>query len=241
MATQTQTHDEEMVEGGEDKKVENPLDVMKSFSQMRDLCDENGFRKGMVHWTFALAINDIHSESEKRKAPVLRTVNFQRVTPDGIDFIMKNRGHSSDLLFAEDQYVSFLYTEGKYLPGQTVQQWRAQGLCNPIRLKEVLQCAPTSTVVEMVASVRANKEGDAREDMDLSHILELVQETRAELNKGDISKLELDEAIRAWRFVPYKIERMVGGPNQPMWDRREWVREEDGDSSWVEPKRLMPF
>mmetsp|Transcript_20074 Transcript_20074/g.25356 ORF Transcript_20074/g.25356 Transcript_20074/m.25356 type:complete len:155 (-) Transcript_20074:103-567(-) len=154
---------------------------------------------------------------------------------------MKNRGHSSDLLFAEDQYVSFLYTEGKYLPGQTVQQWRAQGICSPIRLKEVLQCAPTFTIVEMVASVRANKEGDAREDMDVSHILELVQEARAELDKGDISKLELDEAIRAWRFMPHKVERMVGGPNQPMWDRKEWVREEVEGSEWIEPKRLMPF
>lgn len=158
---------------------------------------------------------------------------------------MKNRGHSSDLLFVDDnQYVSFLYTEGKYLPGQTVQQWRAQGVCSPIRLVEVLQYAPTSTIVEMVASVRANKEGDeshGKDDMDASHILDLVQETRAELDSGDISRLELDEAIRAWRFVPYKIERMVGGPNQPMWDRREWVREEDEGSVWVEPKRLMPF
>jgi len=221
-------------------KHQNPLYTMKSFAQRRNLCDDDGFRKGIIHWTFALALNDTTTEDEKRKAPILRTVNFQRVSSNGVDFIMKNRGH--DLLFVKDhQYVSFLYTEGKYLPGQTVQQWRAQGVCHPIRLEEVLQCAPASTICEMVASVRASKEGDAREDIDTSHILDLVQEARNELEEGDISKLELDEAIRAWRFVPHRVERMVGGPASPMWHRTEWLREEAEGSEWMEPKRLMPF
>ena len=50
IATQTQTQsDDDMVTvveaKGNQHKVENSLDVMKSFSQERNFCDENGFRK----------------------------------------------------------------------------------------------------------------------------------------------------------------------------------------------------
>lgn len=168
-------------------------------------------------------------------------VNFQRVSENGIDFIMKNRGHASDLLFKKDQYISFLYTFGKYVPGQKIEQWRAQGLCHPMRLKEFMGHAPPYNIVEMVASVRANKEGDVREDMEMSHIVELVQETRVELEKGEIAISEIEDAVRAWRFVPHQVEKMVGGHNQVMWDRKEWIREEGEAGDWVAPKRLMPF
>jgi hypothetical protein len=151
---------------------------------------------------------------------------------------MKNKGHASDLLFLTDQYTSFLYTFGKYLPGQKIEQWRAQGLCQPIRLKEVINHVPPYTIVEMVASVRANKEGDKRDDMDVSHFTELIQQTRIDLERGDVPMMELEEAVRAWRFVPYQVERMVGGPDQLMWDRKEWIYK---DGKWIEPVRLMPF
>ena len=151
---------------------------------------------------------------------------------------MKNRGHGSDLLFVDDQYMSFLYTFGKYLPGQKVEQWRAQGLCQPIRLQEIISYVQPHSIVEMVASVRANKEGDSRSDMDYSHFVELVQQTRLDLDNDEVSMMELEEAVRGWRFVPIQVERMVGGPDQMMWDRSEWVREGD---HWVKPHRLMPF
>lgn len=172
------------------------------------------------------------------KAPILRTVNFQRVSEKGIDFVMKNRGYASDLLFVKDQRMSFLYTLGKYLPGQTVQQWRAHGLCEPIRLKEIIDRVPNFTIVEMVASVRANKEGDSREDMDLSHFTEILQQTRGELDRGEVTMMELEEAVRAWRFIPCQIEQMVGGPEQIMWERHEWLHKE---GKWIKPVRLMPF
>lgn len=218
----------------------NPLIMLKSMSQKLQLCDENGFRKKDCHWTFALSIADCDEimNSEIKKAPILRTVNFQRVTEKGIDFVMKNRAHASDLLFLADKYVSFLYTTGKYVPGEKIEQWRAQGRCEPIRLNELIDYVPLYTIVEMVASVRANKEGDKREDMDLSHFTELLQQTRLDLEKGEVPMLELEEAVRAWRFIPNQVERMVGGPNQTMWDRKEWTCT---DGKWIEPTRLMPF
>jgi hypothetical protein len=231
-----QTHDERDIRNDEN----NPLSTLKSISQKLKLCDENGFRKKDCHWTFALSIVDCDGtmDSEMKKAPILRTVNFQRVTENGIDFVMKNRGHASDLLFLTDQCVSFLFTTGKYLPGQRIEQWRAQGLCEPIRLQEVIDYVPPYTIVEMVASVRANKEGDKREDMDLSHFTELIQQTRVDLEKGEVPMMELEEAVRAWRFVPNQVERMVGGPDQTMWNRKEWICK---DGKWIEPTPLMPF
>jgi len=154
---------------------------------------------------------------------------------------MKNKGYASNLLFVKDKQISFLHTFGKYLPGEKVEQWRATGYCTPLKLDEVLDHLPEYTVVEMVASVRANKEGDKREDMDVSHFVELVQETRDDFKNGNISMLELDEAIRAWRFVPNQMEKMTGGPGQIMWDRREWFRGEMDGSDWKEPEQLMPF
>ena len=183
----------------------------------------------------------LYSSMLSQQAPILRTVNFQRISEKGIDFLMKNRGHASNLLFLKDQYVSFLFTHGKYEPGEKVEQWRAKGLCQPLRLKEVIDYAPEFTIVEMVASMRANKEGDSRADMELSHFEELVQEARSEYQQDQVPIMELEEAVRAWRFVPYQMEQMIGGPDQLMWNRKEWVREEDDSAEWVEPTQLMPF
>jgi len=217
--------------------IENPLDQLKSLSKSRNLCDKDGFRKEDNHWAFVLSMSGDGSSSET-KAPILRTVNFQRISENGIDFIMKNRGYASNSLFVKDKQVSFLHTFGKYKAGEKVEQWRATGYCKPLKLKEVIDHLPEYTVVEMVASVRANKEGDERADMDISHFMELIQETRNDFANREISMLELEEAVRAWRFVPKQMEKMVGGPGQIMWDRREWVKE---DNVWKEPDQLMPF
>jgi len=239
---QQQQHQQNLRNRGNMNVQKNPLNELKSVSQRFDLCDDHGCGKQDRHWTFALSIVDHDGTSfEMKKAPILRTVNFQRISEKGIDFLMKNRGHASNLLFLKDQYVSFLFTHGKYEPGEKVEQWRAKGLCQPLRLKEVIDYAPEFTIVEMVASMRANKEGDSRADMELSHFEELVQEARSEYQQDQVPIMELEEAVRAWRFVPYQMEQMIGGPDQLMWNRKEWVREEDDSAEWVEPTQLMPF
>ena len=152
---------------------------------------------------------------------------------------MKNRGHASDLLFAKDQHVSILHTYGKYVPGEKVEQWRAKGLCHSIRLQDLLlESTPSYTIIEMVASARANKEGDSREDINLCHFTDLVQQTRMDLENGNLSMMEIEDAVRGWRFVPYQVERMIGGPDQVMWDRKEWKFKH---GKWIHPNRLMPF
>jgi len=57
---------------------------------------------------------------------------------------------------------------------------------------------------------------------------------------SNISLEELNSCIQAWRFVPEAMEKMSGGPDEIMWDRLEFTREE-GSSTWRAPTQLMPF
>ena len=78
-----------------------------------------------------------------------------------------------------------------------------------------------------------------------SHFTELVQRTRIELENGDVSDEELEECLKAYRFLPDRMERMVGGPDHIMWDRWEWTRTAgdcpEGRGDWEEASRLLPY
>jgi len=92
------------------------------------------------------------------QAPNLRTINFQRVSDEGIDFICKSKPKS---IFANNKPVSFIYAVGKYRPGETVVQWRAEGICQHIDLDKVLDHVPEYTITQIVASARAREESHA--------------------------------------------------------------------------------
>lgn len=229
---------------------ENPLDVLRKNSQHLGLCDANGFRKPGKHWSFAVAVPSVNAN----EAPNLRTVGFQRVSSAGADFIVKS-GPRSDLL---TRPVSVLYTIGKYKLGETVEQWRADGHCVKLELSDMLNKVPHHTITEMVSSVRAaNEANDATEtDRDAvskdrrlmrnqSHFTEIVQKTRIELENGDISTKELEECLRAWRFIPIRMEQMTGSPDQIMWDRWEWTRAVGDDcpegTAWNQAQHILPY
>ena len=89
-------------------------------------------------------------------APNLRTLGFQRVSHLGVDFLTK-RGPHADLLKG-DRPSSILYTVGKYRPGETVEQWRAEGHCEKIMTGDIIDKVPQYTITEMVSNVRATKE-----------------------------------------------------------------------------------
>jgi hypothetical protein len=89
------------------------------------------------------------------KAPNLRTVGVQRVSEAGIDFVVK-RG-SGDI-FVIGRPVSVLHTQGKYVPGETAEQWRGEGHVEPVPLKDLLQKIPHYTMSGMIASKRIEKE-----------------------------------------------------------------------------------
>eukprot|EP00586_Coscinodiscus_wailesii_P016656 CAMPEP_0172501824 /NCGR_PEP_ID=MMETSP1066-20121228/153880_1 /TAXON_ID=671091 /ORGANISM="Coscinodiscus wailesii, Strain CCMP2513" /LENGTH=184 /DNA_ID=CAMNT_0013276831 /DNA_START=285 /DNA_END=839 /DNA_ORIENTATION=+ len=183
-------------------------------------------------------------------------MNIQRVTNDGIDFITK-KGFSSQR-FADKNPVSILHTNGQYVAGEIVQQWRAEGICKPLDLVDIIHKASDYTIAGIVASTRSTKDSvegrtdESSQDDNLEMIsegrnplsattefTEIIQSTRNELEAGSVPLEELNESIQAFRFCPSRVELMVGGPDQVMWNRWEWKLLGDG-KEWSKPIHILP-
>ena len=135
----------------------DPLEVLRKDSLGHKLCDEGGYRKPGVHWVFAVAMTPPSELAGSTMAPNLRTVGIQKVGPGGIDFVMKAGSKVGETL-ALEQPVSILYSQGKYKPGETAEQWRGDGHCEKIPLSGILHCLPHYTLTGMLVSKRIEKE-----------------------------------------------------------------------------------
>jgi len=223
------------------------------------LCDSDGVRRPSVHWVFQLAVAQPFTAP-----PTLKTVNFQRVSSLGLDFIMKRPDGSSAntvALLRERPPVSILYTSGNYTLGDTVEQWRGEGFVEEINLKDIISIVPHYSIVGIVASKRAADQLHKIEGLvsqppselietevhrtrieKHTKFIELVQKTRQELENGNVPPEEIEATIIAFRFVPDRMERMVGGPDMVTWDRWEWLLQNDTDGvqSW-DVRHLLPY
>ena len=143
-------------------ETQNPLLLdLKQIARAKNLCDENGFRTGK-HWTFVISVNSMNTSVDE--PPKLKTLNFQRVSNEGIDFVSRKKPNS----ILSEKPVSFLYTAGQYISGQTIIQWRADGICEKIDLGEVLAHIPEYSITEMVATDRARKENNTSAEVSKS-------------------------------------------------------------------------
>ena len=111
-----------------------------------------------VHWVFSVAMSP--APEQGITTPNLRTVGIQRISPAGIDFVMKKGCNASDNM-ALEQPLAVLFSQGKYVPGQSAEQWRGEGHCVKIPLEEVLQCVPHYTLTGMLVSKRIENESQA--------------------------------------------------------------------------------
>jgi hypothetical protein len=59
---------------------------------------------------------------------------------------------------AMKQPLAVLFSQGKYVPGQSAEQWRGEGQCVKIPLTDILHCVPRYTVTGMLVSKRIEKE-----------------------------------------------------------------------------------
>ena len=90
---------------------------------------------------------------------------MQRVSEDGIDFVMKQGCGTSNFL-ASGKPLSILHLQGRYMPGETVEQWRGEGVCETRPLGEILDHLPNYTVVAMLSSKLIEREkGDLVEEL----------------------------------------------------------------------------
>ena len=94
------------------------------------------------------------------KAPNLRTVGVQRVSEKGIDFVMKKGSGTCDAL-AQGRPLAILHLQGRYVPGETAEQWRGEGHCKRLPLDDMLGRLPHYTITGMVSSKRIEKEKGA--------------------------------------------------------------------------------
>lgn len=143
----------------------DPLGVLREACLNRSQCDENGFRVPGTHWVFSVAV----SSGDATVPPNLRTLGIQRVTEAGIDFCVKQGGGSSKK-FAAGNAVSILHSHGNYLPGEKAEQWRADGHCEKIPLKEILDKVPSYTITSMVASKRIALEDHEESEVRIVHV-----------------------------------------------------------------------
>ena len=74
-----------------------------------------------------------------------------------------------------------------------------------------------------------------------SHLQEIVQTTRYEFENGKIDIDEMSQTIQGWRFVPTRMERMVGSPDEIMWDRWEWKRSSKNSAWQKSPNPILPY
>uniref|UniRef100_A0A7S4VZY1 Uncharacterized protein n=2 Tax=Ditylum brightwellii TaxID=49249 RepID=A0A7S4VZY1_9STRA len=220
----------------------NPLEVLRSTSEKRNLCDVEGKRRPGAYWVFGMSSNGM----DDGVAPNLRTVGLQQITKHGIDYVTRKHDSSSSSSLPPPQ--SILYTMGKYKPGETMEQWRGEGYSQELGLQEILDCVPHYTIVEMIASQRGRlelqdeiKEEPVDERTAIhrrTRFMELVQRTRVAFENGDIDMEEIEQSLSAYRYIPNRMERMMGGSDHIMWDRWEWKH--DGDD-WLEPRHLLPY
>ena len=87
----------------------------------------------------------------------MRTVGVQRVSPDGIDFVMKKGSGTCDSL-AAGRPIAILHLQGRYLPGESAEQWRGEGSCERLPLDDLMHLLPHYTIASMVSSKRIELE-----------------------------------------------------------------------------------
>lgn len=61
--------------------------------------------------------------------------------------------------------VAILHLQGRYLPGETAEQWRGEGYCERLPLEDMIDMLPRYTVTSMLASKRIEKETDLVKDV----------------------------------------------------------------------------
>ena len=142
----------------------DPLQVLQKECLARNLCDPDGGRLPGSHWVFCIAI----AHTQAHQPPSLRTIGIERMSSSGIDFVMK-KGHPTAETLMNGQPISFLHTQGRYLPGEKAEQWRGHGVCRSVPLATVLDLVPHFTITSMVGSRRVTHElAETPHDKDVS-------------------------------------------------------------------------
>jgi hypothetical protein len=136
-----------------------------------------------------------------------------------------------------------VYVEGKYRAGEVCEQWRCEGEAVEVGVNGVAETAPPSSFAQMIASAAVSSEERRPELRDPSAFAATVGSVKQRLVSGQAGERELSESVVVYEVRPVRAELLIGGPDFGAWERAEWRRRVEGDttSPWAAPRRILPY
>lgn len=130
------------------------------------------------------------------------------------------------------------------IPGEKVTQWRGHGICKPLEVKEILDVTPSYTIAGIIGAQRCEvemKKSNLRNSLlfNKSHLTDIVQTVRRELESGSIPDEEIATSVNGIRLVPEFVDHLVGGNDTVVWDRSVWELGTNG--RWHVPIATLPW
>ena len=207
------------------KHRNHPLDLFRSVSSELRLCDEStGRRRYHAPWACQLAW--IHNQF-----PLMKTVGIHTVDSSGVIFFMR-RDHRTP------RPSSFVCVVGEY-PNE--HQWRGEGMIIPVESSEC-QCLDLLPPPSLVAYTTACSECEGDKEM----LLQQRLQDRAETLRNN--PCPFDQVLQGYRFVPLRMEVLIGGPSSPGGPLRyEWHRPSPDaaaialSENWSSARLILPF
>lgn len=220
-----------------------PMDWFRWQSSRLKLCDDRGRRLKHAPWAIQLAASSS-----------LRSVGTHTADDSGILFHTWGdaAGGASD---GDESTVASVVCVLEDYPNE--QQWRAEGvlMSNTSEVNRLLDQTPPASLVAQVSAcasttasgqnedeIRANSNRPRRpENYD-----RLVREKRRQLGRSEAN------AVVGTRFVPFRMEVLMGGPSSPggpkrfEWQRGPWNAPSSsvmtpGDNGWSPVGPILPF
>ena len=231
----------------------SPLDEFIARSHARGQCDEHGVATGFpVPWAFTLATPGPTPDSP----PSCRNLGIHHVDSDG--FVFACRGHPGGAA-GGGSLASICFLAGNYPNAGFEEQWRAEGIVQPLDVSEAMPMnADQDLQVQVVASAafseaRRAKSGSSDPMDTTGRILLPTAEDAATLDArvaavetrraaGKLHDSEIEKAgFRAYRLAPSRVEVLAGGPSWPNGPtRHEWTRSSHA-GTWTPPTRVLPY
>jgi thymidylate kinase len=238
-----------------------PLEFFRWSSSRLDFCDaETGMRRTHQPWAIQLALNtnktSAHDGRSSSVAPSLRSVGIHSVNAAGILFFTRSchpgGGQGGN---ASTRLAAMVWVGGSY-PSE--QQWRAEGILVESTLAEceLLHTLPPDSLVAHFVACQEQEQVvcDDDEEQGIKSGSQpygvtarrydrpaTYTERVARLRREDASK----HAVSAFRFVPLRMEVLIGGPGSPSGPHRyEWNRElqnSTNSNGWSKARAILPF
>lgn len=223
---------------------QEPLPFFVWQASRLGFCTPFGSREKHAPWAFQLALNTTTSSDNTPCSPSLRTVGIHTTDSSGILFF--TWGHPGGGQGGSNVLASMVCVLGEY-PFE--QQWRAEGILISSTLAEcnlMGTLPPASLVAQISACARASADQVDTSISERPLLTDCCQKDARGLRQSPLPRSDQEMMISATRFVPLRMEVLMGGPSSPGGPRRfEWSRRRDSallhNDGWEKAKSILPF